>query len=252
MLDFLYSILVYLELGIGLCIFIILLFISAPYGRHYRSGWGISIPARAAWFGMEFPAFAVILIFFIIGTRYLHPVSIIFLIIWEIHYIQRTFIYPARIVGKPRNFPLLLAIFAFIFNVMNGFINGYYLFYLLFPYPMSWLYDPRFIAGTLLFFTGFFINLKSDNLIRKLKIKGNGSYVIPEGWLYELISSPNYLGEIIEWIGWACLTWSLPGVVFAIFTIANLFPRALSHHRWYKKQFPEYPEKRKAIIPFLL
>jgi hypothetical protein len=34
--------------------------------------------------------------------------------------------------------------------------------------------------------------------------------------------------------------------------LANLLPRALAHHRWYKQRFPEYPSERKAIFPFLL
>jgi 3-oxo-5-alpha-steroid 4-dehydrogenase 1 len=47
-------------------------------------------------------------------------------------------------------------------------------------------------------------------------------------------------------------TWSLAGLSFALWTFANLVPRALSNHRWYKEQFPDYPKNRKAILPFLL
>ena len=43
-----------------------------------------------------------------------------------------------------------------------------------------------------------------------------------------------------------------PGLAFALYTFANLAPRALSHHRWYRERFPEYPADRKAILPFLL
>jgi 3-oxo-5-alpha-steroid 4-dehydrogenase 1 len=28
-------------------------------------------------------------------------------------------------------------------------------------------------------------------------------------------------------------------------------PRAISHHKWYKQKFQEYPKERKAILPFL-
>jgi hypothetical protein len=44
------------------------------------------------------------------------------------------------------------------------------------------------------------------------------------------VSCPNYLGEILEWIGWAIATWSLAGWVFAIWTMANLAPRAFTNH----------------------
>jgi 3-oxo-5-alpha-steroid 4-dehydrogenase 1 len=250
--DILYTILLYGEAGIGVCVFVLLFFISAPYGRHYRAGWGKTIQSPVAWLVMEFPAFLVILLFFLTSSRSLHPVSIAFIVIWEIHYVRRTFVYPYSIRKNPGEFPLVLAAAAFIFNLMNGYINGYFLFYKATPYPLSWLYNSRFLCGVILFFSGFIMNLLSDRILRKLKQQGDGSYKIPRGWLFEWISCPNYLGEIIEWWGWACLTWSLPGVLFACFSIANLLPRAISNHQWYKKQFPGYPEKRKAIIPFLL
>jgi hypothetical protein len=35
-------------------------------------------------------------------------------------------------------------------------------------------------------------------------------------------------------------------------TSANLVPRAIAHHRWYRETFPEYPPERKAVLPLLL
>jgi protein-S-isoprenylcysteine O-methyltransferase Ste14 len=65
------------------------------------------------------------------------------------------------------------------------------------------------------------------------------------------VTCPNYLGEIIEWLGFALATWSLAGLAFALYTAANLGPRALANHRWYRERFPDYPERRKALVPFL-
>jgi len=76
--------------------------------------------------------------------------------------------------------------------------------------------------------------------------------VIPRGWLFEYISCPHYFGELLEWAGWALMTWSVSGLAFFVFTFANLFPRAVASHRWYRKQFPDYPSKRKAVIPFII
>jgi len=81
---------------------------------------------------------------------------------------------------------------------------------------------------------------------------GIAHYRIPYGFAYRWVSCPNYLGEIIQWTGWAIATWSLAGVVFAIWTMANLVPRALTHHRWYRDRFSEYPADRRALIPFVL
>jgi protein-S-isoprenylcysteine O-methyltransferase Ste14 len=63
------------------------------------------------------------------------------------------------------------------------------------------------------------------------------------------VSSPNYLGEITIWLGWALATWSLPGLAFAFWTVANLLPRARANHTWYRQTFPDYPAERKALIP---
>ena len=76
-------------------------------------------------------------------------------------------------------------------------------------------------------------------------------YKIPRGGAFELVSGANFFGEIVEWSGFALAAWSLPGLAFAIFTFANIGPRAASHHRWYLTKFPEYPRSRRAVIPFV-
>ena len=48
------------------------------------------------------------------------------------------------------------------------------------------------------------------------------------------------------------ITWTTAGLSFFLFSFANLFPRAFSHHRWYRETFEDYPEDRKAILPGLL
>jgi hypothetical protein len=70
--------------------------------------------------------------------------------------------------------------------------------------------------------------------------------------MFRLISCPNLFGELIEWFGFALLCWNLPALTFFIWTAANLIPRAISHHQWYRKKFNDYPSERKAIIPFLV
>ena len=74
---------------------------------------------------------------------------------------------------------------------------------------------------------------------------------MPAGGAFELVSCPNYTGEILQWFGWALATWSAAGLAFAVFTAANLVPRAHAHHSWYREKFPDYPKSRKRVIPFL-
>ena len=103
-----------------------------------------------------------------------------------------------------------------------------------------------------MFIIGMFINQQSDRILFNLRKPGETGYKIPMGGMYRYISCPNYFGELLEWVGWAVLTWSLPGAVFALWTAANLVPRALSHHRDYQRRFDNYPADRKAIIPMVL
>jgi steroid 5-alpha reductase family enzyme len=141
---------------------------------------------------------------------------------------------------------------ALFFNVVNGWVNGMQLFHVSSPYPLTWLMDFRFFSGAFLFFIGFFINVASDNSLHR---QGRGSgeeYIVPNGFLFRWISCPNYFGEVLEWLGWAVLTWSLAGLSFFVWTCANLIPRAITYHRWYRSHFPNYPEERKAIFPFIL
>jgi len=249
--QFIYKILLYIVFAAAFIVFIFLFITSAPYGRHSRRGWGLSINARLSWFIMESPAFFIMILIFIIGNKKTNFIAIIFLSIWTIHYFHRTFIYPFLMKGGNKKFPLLLMVFAIFFNTANGFINGYYLFIFSPAYSPVWLIDPRFIAGFILFLTGMFINLQSDHILRRLRKPGEESYKIPRAGLFKYVSCPNYLGEIMEWTGWAVATWSIPGLAFAIFTIANLAPRAFSNHKWYINSFSDYPEDRKALIPFI-
>ena len=57
---------------------------------------------------------------------------------------------------------------------------------------------------------------------------------------------------MVEWSGWAVATWSLAGLAFALYTVANLAPRAMANHRWYRETFPDYPSDRRALVPYVL
>ena len=235
----------------SIIVFFSLLVIPAPYGRHIRRGWGHTVRARIGWLIMEFPAFSVIIMMFFLGDRINSIVAIVFLVMWASHYFQRTFIFPFIMKGGDKKFPVVLIVFALIFNFLNGYVNGKYLFQLAPVYRNSWFYDPRFIIGTIIFLTGMTINLHSDHILRILRNSQENGYKIPQRGLFRYISCPNYFGEILEWTGWAIATWSIPGLAFAMFTFANLAPRAFTNHRWYREKFPDYPKRRKALIPFI-
>jgi steroid 5-alpha reductase family enzyme len=150
--------------------------------------------------------------------------------------------------------PVAIVFMAIGFNFVNGFINGYYLGTIATDsiYPLSYLYDMRFIGGILLFFIGLFINWQSDHILIHLRKPGETGYIIPRNGVFRFVSCPNHFGEIVEWLGFAMMTWCSPALAFALWTIVNLVPRALHHHKWYKETFPDYPKSRKAVFPFVL
>ncbi len=232
--------------------FLAVSFITAPYGRHQRSNWGPTMPARWGWVIMETPAVLLFAWIYFQGQHRFETVPLILLGLWLFHYIQRTYVFPFRIRSEGKRMPVLVCGMAFLFQLLNVYVNARWISHWG-SYGESWISDWHLWLGAGLFLTGWVINYKADAILIALRKPGeNSGYKIPRGWLYEYISCPNYLGEIIEWCGWAIASWSLSGFAFALYTAANIGPRALDNHRWYREKFEDYPEQRKAIIPFVL
>jgi protein-S-isoprenylcysteine O-methyltransferase Ste14 len=227
-----------------------LAFITAPYGRFTRGGWGPTVPARLGWLGMEAVSSIFFIVIFLTGDHRAQAVPLVFLALWQLHYVRRSFVYPFLMRGG-RRMPVVVPLMAVCFNLLNSYINARWVSDLG-DYPTSWLTDPRFLLGVLVFLTGYWMNLSADRTLRRLRLPGDDTYRIPQGGMYRWVSCPNYLGEIIEWCGWAVATWSLPGLAFAAYTAANLGPRAITNHRWYRQTFPDYPAGRHALIPGVL
>ena len=224
--------------------------IIAPYGRHVSNKWGILIDNKLGWVLMEIVS-PLVLLYFLLANPSPNLPTLLIAGLWLLHYINRSLIFPFRIKTKGKKMPLMIAVSAIFFNGMNAGLNGYYLGNFGAVYTIEWLFDGRFIVGLSLFLIGAMINIQSDNILLRLRKPGEEGYKIPKGGLFKYISCPNHFGEMVEWIGFAILCWNLPALSFAIWTIANLLPRALAHHQWYQQNFSDYPIKRKTILPFL-
>ena len=203
---------------------------------------------------MESPVFIVMIILALLSERSSNVICLIFLILFEIHYFQRSFIFPFLIRGKSV-MPLSVVLMGVIFNVLNALMQGGWIFYVS-PenmYSISWLTTPQFIIGTLIFFAGMIINIHSDYIIRHLRKPGDTKHYLPKKGMFRYVTSANYFGEFVEWCGFAVLTWSLSGAVFALWTFANLAPRAAKIYDNYKKEFGNEldTDKVKRIIPFI-
>jgi len=229
-----------------------LLFTTAPYGRHKRKRTGPFLPTRLGWVYMESPSVFVFAYCFLTGSHSDRLVPLLLFALWEAHYVQRTLVYPFLMrVRAGDTMPLAIASGGFLFNCVNSYLNASWI-GTFGTYETAWLGDPRFVAGTLVFLGGYAINRNSDAILRDLRAPGETGYKIPRGGFFTWVSSPNYFGELLIWTGWALATWSLAGLSFAIYTAANLVPRAIAHHRWYREKFDDYPPERRAVLPFLL
>ncbi|KAL8206126.1 hypothetical protein R6Q57_009677 [Mikania cordata] len=225
-------------------------YITAPYGKHHRKGWGPTVPPSLAWVLMESPTIWFTILLFPIGQHSSNPKSIILISPFIIHYIHRTIIYPLRLRHKPSNgYPISIALMAFVYNLFNSYLQARWVSEYADYQNDKWFWW-RFCVGLVVFLGGMVVNVKSD--MELLKLKEGGGYKIPRGGLFEFVSCPNYLGEIVEWLGWGLMTGSWVGLGFLLYTCANLVPRAHANHNWYLKKFGEdYPNGRKAVIPFV-
>ncbi|MGH8505270.1 MAG: DUF1295 domain-containing protein [Stenotrophobium sp.] len=246
-------------LALSPLVFGVLMLMPAAYGRHKKKQenrlWGPGIPTRWAWVIMEAPSSIGFAAIYFCGDRAFEWVPLILFMMWQSHYFQRSFIFPFLLKTRPGDTtPLMIPVLAVSSNLVISFLNAAILSWsgIGHGYALSWLSDPRFIVGAIVFVLGYRINRKADAMLAALRKPGETGYKIPRGWLYEKVSCPNYLGEFMVWTGWAIATWSWGGVAFVIWTLANLLPRALTNHRWYHEKFPDYPAQRKAVIPYLL
>ena len=147
--------------------------------------------------------------------------------------------------------PLAIVLSGVFFNTINAGLNGYFLCYIG-NYGLAWFSSWQFYVGLFLFMAGLILNFKADHILISLRKTGEKGYSIPIGWPFRFVSCPNYLGEIIEWMGFAIMAWNLPALSFFVWTFANLVPRGSDHHRWYVREFQDYPKRRKAVFPFIL
>jgi len=224
-------------------VFPLLFFVPAPYGRHFRPGWGPALASRVGWVAMESPSVVLFALVWIANPELGTPMVTVLGLLWLVHYVQRTFVFSLLLRSSGRRQTLLTVALADVFNVLNATGNAASL--------RDRPFDAAFVVGTVLFVGGLLLNVHSDHLLRRLREPGETGYKIPVGGGFAYVSAPNYLGEIVEWVGFALAAGTLAAWAFALFTFANLAPRAVANHRWYREHFPDYPDERRALVPFV-
>ena len=249
-----FNVLIYTMIGLGIVVFVCLYFVTAGYGQFRTKQWGWSIDNRVAWVLMEAPALMTMLaVWYSSGCPVLVP-QIVLMGLFLLHYFQRSFIFPVLMTGRSK-MPVAIMLSGVLFNIINGIMQGGALFW--FPvagYQQGWSYLTHSVSivGVVVFFVGMAINLHSDHVIRNLRKPGDTHHYLPQRGLYRYVTSANYLGEIIEWTGFALIAGSTAAWVFVWWTAANLVPRS---HAIYKRYMQEFGKMaltgRKRIIPFV-
>lgn len=247
-----------LAIGFAFAAFTILgsLFVQSPYGRFASDKYGVNFSPRFGWWLMEIPATVVFLAFYLQGPRALELTPLVLGAIWLIHYGNRGWFFPLSIratPGKRASFSLMVMAMGMFVTAIHGYLNATFFTEYAPHLTREWLIDPRFIAGVIVYYTGFGLILSSESIMRRLRAPdGSGGYKVPYGGAFRWVSSPQYLGELIAWAGFALMTWGLPGVMIFLISAGNLVPRAFATHRWYREKFPDYPADRKALIPYVV
>ena len=239
--------------AVALVVFVALYFVEAGYGYLFNPKFGAPVPNRAGWVLMESPVFIVMTVLWLVSDRTWQAVPLVLFLLFQTHYLQRSFIFPMLLRGRSK-MPLSIVLLGMTFNTLNALMQGGWIFFVA-PdgYYDDWFSKPYIYIGGAVFIFGMVVNLHSDYIIRHLRQPGDTRHYIPRGGMFRYVSSANYFGEIMEWVGFAIASWSWAGVVFVWWTFANLAPRSASLYKRYESEFGEEFSKlkRKRIIPFI-
>lgn len=235
------------------------LFMQTPYGRFADPKWGISLDPRVGWFLMELPASVTFLVTFFRGPHRFDPYPLVLLAVWCLHYLNRGFLMPLFMrvpKGQKGSFSLMVVAIGWVVTSLHGYLNARWATALHPDTSTAWLLDPRFLVGITVYYVAMGFNLHADHVLRTLRSKeeverGERVYRVPHGGLFRWVTNASYLAELVAWTGFAIFTWS-PGGLFILFiSLANLVPRAIATHRWYRERFADYPSERRVLVPWV-
>nr|WHE05772.1 3-oxo-5-alpha-steroid 4-dehydrogenase-domain-containing protein [Flammulina filiformis] len=122
------------------------------------------------------------------------------------------------------------------------------------PYiQQSIMNNPTFLKICVGLWTFFQLsNLHTHLTFRRLRPAGSKRRAVPRGYGFNLVSSPNYLFEILGWTVVTVMTQSYAAALFLLVGGGQMAIWAAKKHRNYKKEFgKEYPRSRKAMVPFI-
>lgn len=205
---------------VGAMTLIATLFITAPYGKFSKEkGWGFRLPSTMSWMIMESPnlwmPFMILSLFPIKLTmqskvpltalssplyvleepeHFWGNPNFVLLVMFLLHYIHRDIIFP-QFLSASNPMPVSVMLLAFLFCSWNATNQALTLFFAADYNVEEWWNASSTKIGIALFFIGMGINVFTDYslIAQKSAAQELGiQYIIPQGFLFDLVACPNY------------------------------------------------------------
>ena len=114
-------------------------------------------------------------------------------------------------------------------------------------------YSPLIYLGLALFAVGEILNFNTHLSLRDLRKEGSTERGIPKGLGFDWVTCPNYLFELMAWLGILLVSWNWTVILFAAVAIIQMYLWSWKKERRYRKEFgAAYKKKRYAMLPGLI
>ncbi|RKF80843.1 putative enoyl reductase [Golovinomyces cichoracearum] len=107
------------------------------------------------------------------------------------------------------------------------------------------------IAGVIMYLFGEISNAHTHITLSRLRSKGGTERGIPRGYGFDLVTCPNYMFEVIAWIGINMVNKSLSTTIFTIVAGWQMYVWAIKKEKALRAEFPDtYKKKKNVLFPF--
>ncbi|POS82921.1 hypothetical protein EPUL_005502 [Erysiphe pulchra] len=112
------------------------------------------------------------------------------------------------------------------------------------------LIDKINLIGMAAYIFGELSNAHTHITLSRLRSKGGTERGVPQGYGFDLVTCPNYLFEVIAWIGINIVNKSLATAIFTAIAWAQMHVWAIKKEKALRVEFPDkYKKKKHVIIP---
>lgn len=133
----------------------------------------------------------------------------------------------------------------------SGLVTAYYIYH-----PSSYtqrestLINYVNIFGLIVYIFGEVSNAHTHLTLSRLRSKGGTERGVPRGYGFNLVTCPNYLFEMIAWLGVNLVTKCTATALFTAIAWAQMHVWAIKKEKALRQEFPDtYKKKRNGIFP---